>query len=751
MDLTRLWEGNLWWAPSAAAAVLLFGLVAYVAWRRPPAALALPLSTALLGALLFTAGDLGSIFAANAEVDWIALLVLYAGHALLVPGCFYLALGVAKSHPNPPAWTRSRWVRLPIPWYALLWLSLVANPWHGLFLTPNPGSRSTYHVLWFVFGGSGYALTALGFGLFIHLIRRSPPGTRRSQGIVMATATGITWIGNLAYVITPTPLPFDPTAVGLCFTGTLFLVGAYRGQLFALNPIALKELAHQDSDGVFVVDRNGGLLFCNPAMNHWLGDEAPAPGDPGLALLAGRLRLPSTEADAQEEPLDLGVLEPLVLSANQPPGGHLFRALPNGEWIRLEATPIRNPKNDEVAGHAIRVRDETTLHELIAAAADQASTLTAVMSASDEGILVHLDGTVRWANPQFHQIWGMPPEMHDASPDEIAEHCYPLVTDLDSFKQRVEAVRREPGSTVRRDLELRDGRILEHSGTPLPRGGQVVGRVWRVRDVTEQRRSEETVRRTQKLESLGLMAGGIAHDFNNLLVAVLGNASLARAELPDDSEARRRVEDIERAAERASDLTRQLLTYTGQGRLEVEALDLSELARGVATLMEVSISKRVHVELDLPDSPPAVTGDASQLRQLVMNLLLNAAEAIGDQPGTVELSVAECHLMADELESFTGDGTPVPGRWLALRGPRHRQRHGRGGASSPLRSILQHQIRRPRPRAGREPRDRPKPRRFRPGSQRTRRGRGVHGPLLAGVRAGAQGEPAQTQRWRVAK
>ena len=662
-------DATLRWVPSAVTAGLLLGFAAYFAWRRPAPTLARPMTAVLIGALLFIAGDLGSMVARSAAVDWYALLVLYAGHSLLVPGAWFLALGVAESQGARPTWANRRWVHFPIVWFALLWVALVLNPWHGHFLTANPGTRSTYHALWYVFGLSGYALTLSAFGLFVHRAVRAERERHRYQGIVMAVGAGVTLAGNFAYVLSPEPLPFDPTAVGIGLTTALFLHGIYRGQLFSLNPIALRELALQDTDGVLVIDRSGNLLFANPAGGEWLGAPTLREGEPLLARLAARLRPAATFEDAsQGEPLDPATIERLVYADPPTRGGHLFRAAPEQTWIRLETTSIRDPDSEGVAAYALRLRDETTIHELIAAAADQASTLTAVMSATDEGILVQLDGEVRWANEQFHEIWGTPPELRDTrSPAELVDCYRPLIADRERFDERVAAVARDPSAVVRRDLELTDGRILEHAGMPLRRGDDVVGRVWRIRDVTEPRRAEEAIRRTQKLESLGVMAGGIAHDFNNLLVAVLGNASLVRDELPPDSPVRERIADIERAAERASDLTRQLLTYAGRGRLEVAPVDVSRVAQEVAELTAVSIPARVQVEAALADSPPAVTGDASQLRQLVMNLLLNASDAIGDDAGRIELSVGLAELSSEELEEFSGDGKPEAGRWLALR------------------------------------------------------------------------------------
>lgn len=163
-------------------------------------------------------------------------------------------------------------------------------------------------------------------------------------------------------------------------------------------------------------------------------------------------------------------------------------------------------------------------------------------------------------------------------------------------------------------------------------------------DVTERRAAEgeharvaEQVRHTQKLESLGVLAGGVAHDFNNLLVGVLGNASLALEELPPDSPAVPLLNDLQLAARRAAELTRQLLAYSGKGKFVIEPVDLSTLVREMGRLLTAVVSKKAQVTTDLRDDLPPVRADATQLRQVVMNLITNASDALGDAQGTIAI------------------------------------------------------------------------------------------------------------------
>ncbi|SDS66616.1 transporter substrate-binding domain-containing protein [Opitutus sp. GAS368] len=165
-------------------------------------------------------------------------------------------------------------------------------------------------------------------------------------------------------------------------------------------------------------------------------------------------------------------------------------------------------------------------------------------------------------------------------------------------------------------------------------------------DITARKLAEETADRleqkmqeTQKLESLGVLAGGIAHDFNNLLSVVLGNASLARLEAAETPVNAARLDSIVTAANRAAELCRQLLAYAGKGRFSLTRLSLNELVTETTRLLELSISKQARLEFALAPAVPAIEGDASQLRQIIMNLVINASEALGENnPGTIRLA-----------------------------------------------------------------------------------------------------------------
>ena len=182
----------------------------------------------------------------------------------------------------------------------------------------------------------------------------------------------------------------------------------------------------------------------------------------------------------------------------------------------------------------------------------------------------------------------------------------------------------------------------------------------------EHRRLEAQVQHAQRLESLGVLAGGIAHDFNNLLASIMGYASLAALDVPDGSRARKSLEQVLVAAHTAAELTQQMLAYSGRGTFVLEAVNLTCLIEGVVRLVESTISKKAALRLNLPEDLPAVEGDASQIRQVVMNLITNASESLADTSGVVDVTTGVEYAAAGAGPDIAlGEALPA-GRYVFL-------------------------------------------------------------------------------------
>jgi two-component system cell cycle sensor histidine kinase/response regulator CckA len=196
--------------------------------------------------------------------------------------------------------------------------------------------------------------------------------------------------------------------------------------------------------------------------------------------------------------------------------------------------------------------------------------------------------------------------------------------------------------------------------------GGIIGTVGLARDITERKHAEEQRRRlerrmqeTQKLESLGVLAGGIAHDFNNLLVGVLANAELVLDGLrrgEDRERSLERVTDIKNAAMHAAGLTNQMLAYSGRGRFDVRPISINEMIHGMGHLLVASISKKARVQYELDASLPAVQADVAQIRQVIMNLITNASDALEERTGTIRVSTGT-QVVSDSVHHLYG---PTP-------------------------------------------------------------------------------------------
>ena len=201
----------------------------------------------------------------------------------------------------------------------------------------------------------------------------------------------------------------------------------------------------------------------------------------------------------------------------------------------------------------------------------------------------------------------------------------------------------------------------------LDNNGQIVGGIIIGVDVTERVQIEQAIQQAQRLESLGVMAGGIAHDFNNLLAAILGQSTLALAKLPPASPSRDHIEKSVIGAERAAELTRQLLAYTGKGGATRTIFDLNRLIQDNHQLLRTIVSSRIDLVLSLAPEPTFVDGDRGQLQQIIMNLVINAAEAIGQRAGTVTLSTTHLELAPDVGQAdYWGGDAPRGGPTVLL-------------------------------------------------------------------------------------
>jgi PAS domain S-box-containing protein len=267
--------------------------------------------------------------------------------------------------------------------------------------------------------------------------------------------------------------------------------------------------------------------------------------------------------------------------------------------------------------------------------------LRAIVESSPDAIVSKsLDGIIQSWNLGAEELYGY-------TADEAVGKPMALVIPPDRRHEESNIIERIRQGMPMKHFETvrvrKDGRQIDVSLSISPirdARGEVVSVSHIARDISERKELEEQMRQTQKLESLGVLAGGLAHDFNNLLTGVLGNASLVQEDIDPGNPAHARIQEIIEASERAAILVKQMLAYAGKGRFVIQRLDVSRQIAEIVPLIRASFAPAVQLELRLDSGLPLVEADPSQMQQLVMNLAINAAEAVGHGPGSVTISTA---------------------------------------------------------------------------------------------------------------
>jgi two-component system cell cycle sensor histidine kinase/response regulator CckA len=426
-------------------------------------------------------------------------------------------------------------------------------------------------------------------------------------------------------------------------------------------------------DGVIAGDSEGRITFMNPMAASLTGwTPAEALGQPMLSVL----HVINEQTREPGEDLVGHVLRErrAVAMAN-----HTALITKDGREVPIEdsAAPILDAEGN-VAGVVLVFHDVTEKRRAQKALREREAQLLAAVENLEEGVVFgDLDGTLIYWNraalrmhgfasleeccrrlPEFVDIF----ELSTMNGDPLPLERWPLARILHGENLHEWEVR------VRRRDSGRE-RIVSYGGTLIRDAkGQPFLSLVTADDVTERkaaeqaaRDSEERLRQAQKMESIGVLAGGIAHDFNNLLTGILGNASLLQLE-EDESD---RLRTIIESGEKAASLTRQLLAYAGKGLFQIADFDISRLVRSSADLFRLSVPRNIDMLTEVPRDLPPVRGDASQIQQVVMNLVINAAESIPEGcNGMVRVS-ADVQELDPAAAAKTGAGI-APGRYVSI-------------------------------------------------------------------------------------
>jgi len=415
----------------------------------------------------------------------------------------------------------------------------------------------------------------------------------------------------------------------------------------------LRTIIEAEPECVKVVGRDGRLLEMNPS---------------GLAML---------EAGSLEQVQRIGLSE-LVAPESRPAFATLFKRVMGGEsgtlqfevvglagtrrWLETSAVPLRDPRGGVAAMLGVS-RDVTGQRRAAEALAASEERFRSLIERSTDLIMVFdAGGKVSFASPSVSEALGYPPEdLLGANPFDYMEPG-----DVTEVERVLRELAREPGATRRLELHVRrsDGswRLFEAVARNLRHVPAVQGIVVNSRDITDQRRLEEQFFQAQKLESIGRLAGGVAHDFNNLLIGVLGYADFLEEGIRAGKPSLEDLAEIRKAGERARELTRQLLAVARRQVIAPQVLDVNALVRDSEKLLQRVMGEDVAIDVRLAEGLRAVKADPGQLQQVILNLAVNARDAM-PEGGRFRVETADVEV---EGRRAPPDPGVEPGWWVTL-------------------------------------------------------------------------------------
>jgi PAS domain S-box-containing protein len=425
----------------------------------------------------------------------------------------------------------------------------------------------------------------------------------------------------------------------------------------------LRALTERAGDIITEVDSDGRIRYLSPSFRAVLGREpdeilGKTFGDAGIAA---NLHPEDIAVLVERYQRGLGAGDPVVTML-----AYRFRhADGTWRWFESQTTPYRTR-----SGELRKVVVSRDVTERVQAEADlrESEERYRIVAETSRDMIAELDdeGRILFVSPGSEAVLGHPPKTLVGRTGFMLIHPDDMQRNVDIFLGVLKEegpVRSEPYRVRHRDGSWR---WVEGVGVPYRRADGELRILCVTRDITERyvaeeqrRKLDEHMRHAQKLEGLGVMAGGIAHDFNNLLTPILGNASLALLDLPVSSPVRMRLEKIRKAALRAAALTNQMLAYAGAEPVAVAPLDLSRVVSEMAQLLESTISGQTTVVYSLQKDLPLIEADDSQLSQVVMNLLTNAVEAVGEGEGRIEIATGTTRIdAASGVETVFGEELP---------------------------------------------------------------------------------------------
>ncbi len=614
--------------------------------RRPPAVFWPWLLMVCIGAAIWSIAETATQFYSTDPVEvhmWVILL--YTGLLLLITGWTPFVLSFASYVRLPFQYDSSalRIVLQIVPF--LLWLTVVTNPFHGLFITPVVGGRNIYGPLWYVMSAYSYVCLVSSALLLASLLFRLEQHNHKVQTRIVLIGSLVPVFLNAAYLSRLFPIEADLSVVGMAFSSLMFVSAIYRYRLFALSPFTFHRLLEAEIDPYLVLDSNGKVVAFSKLAEGFFGAENLYFDCDGIKLVLGEF-----DVVGKDERRDEFSIHSITQSRLMEFEAKTWVAEDRG-YYSISTNMVEN-RHGKVLGIGVRFRNVTELVQRTELVQQQATILEAILEATNDAILVsNTRGQVYYTNKAMKELWpfGESLSTDNVTPDAV-DYIDVTVEQPDEFKHRLRELYPSDEVELNHRVDMQDGRTLMRFSRPFTIGSvqdakqKEKGRIFVYHDITEHLRSEQEksdlekrTRDAERLESLGIMAGGVAHDFNNLLTVIVGRVECLLETMDSDSKYLADLKAIDTAGNQAIELTNQILSYTGDTEMQLRRLRFVDLLDQAMIVLQEHMSPKLNYEVDA-GRDLWLKGDGSQLRQVLMNILQNGADAIGDDWGNLRVS-----------------------------------------------------------------------------------------------------------------
>lgn len=443
------------------------------------------------------------------------------------------------------------------------------------------------------------------------------------------------------------------------------------------NEAQLRLITGNMSDLIIHTDGKGYVKFASPsALRMW--DNSPED------LIYSHFTQWFKLIHPNDIPILKERLERRIASRQGPPRGSFrIRFGPDDyHWHEYTVNTVEN-LDGTLVGYTYVIREVDTRMRAVLALQASEGRLKQAINVARLGIWewdIHSDETI-WMGEMF-RMYGITPEEFTGKGADYLAFTLPEDRQMqqDNINQAFErglTERELMDDQVELAYQPRQFRILRPDGTIcyvqgdaiaiVDDDGKPVRMIGVLQDVTEQRAIEAAMQQAQKLESLGVLAGSVAHDFNNLLTGILTHTSLIELKLGTGASVEKNLKSIIESAERAAKITNQLLAYTGRGRFNITQFNLNDEVQKNMALLQATLPKNIDLTFDAQINLPMLIGDIGQIQQVIMNLIINAADAYDGQPGEVKLKTAVSRVSKSNIKMWENFGHALqPGLYISL-------------------------------------------------------------------------------------